>query len=34
MTAEEQSIFIRLLGVAYENVKNDGKEETSNEKNN
>ncbi len=34
MTAEEQSIFVRLLGAAYENVKNDGKEETSNAKSN
>lgn len=29
MTAEEQAIFIRLLGIAYDNVKNDGKELTS-----
>lgn len=30
MTEEEKTIFIRLLGVAYENVKNDGKEEKGN----
>lgn len=32
MTEEERTIFIRLLGVAYENVKNDGKEEQEHDK--
>lgn len=31
MTEEETAVFIRLLGAAYENVKNDGKEEINND---
>lgn len=34
MTKEERTTFIRLLEIAYNNIKNDGNEEAGNEKSN
>lgn len=31
MNEDEKELFIRLLGIAYENVRNDGKEEKDND---